>query len=136
MEGYRILIVEDHVQSRTEMAEYLRKQEGIALVREAGNGAEALKLLSEEPFEIMITDIIMPQMDGYALLEEMRRRSLPSHPQTIVVSALSRDDFVTRAIELAREEKLPLIIFTASGGARMQEGILSLPAISASVWFG
>ena len=42
MEGYRILIVEDHVQSRTEMAEYLRKQEGIALVREAGNGAEAL----------------------------------------------------------------------------------------------
>ena len=100
MEGYRILIVEDHVQSRTEMAEYLRKQEGIALVREAGNVAEALKLLSEEPFEIMITDIIMPQMDGYALLEEMRRRSLPSHPQTIVVSALSRDDFVTRAIEL------------------------------------
>ena len=100
MEGYRILIVEDHVQSRTEMAEYLRKQEGIALVREAGNGAEALKLLREEPFEIMITDIIMPQMDGYALLEEMRRRSLPSHPQTIVVSALSRDDFVTRAIEL------------------------------------
>ena len=100
MEGYRILIVEDHVQSRTEMAEYLRKQEGIARVREAGNGAEALKLLSEEPFEIMITDIIMPQMDGYALLEEMRRRSLPSHPQTIVVSALSRDDFVTRAIEL------------------------------------
>ena len=100
MEGYRILIVEDHVQSRTEMAEYLRKQEGIALVREAGNGAEALKLLSEEPFDIMISDIIMPQMDGYALLEEMRRRSLPSHPQTIVVSALSRDDFVTRAIEL------------------------------------
>ena len=100
MEGYRILIVEDHVQSRTTMAEYLRRQEGVALVREAGNGAEALKLLSEEPFEIMITDIIMPQMDGYALLEEMRRRSLPSHPQTIVVSALSRDDFVTRAIEL------------------------------------
>ena len=100
MEGYRILIVEDHVQSRTEMAEYLRKQEGVALVREAGNGAEALKLLNEEPFEIMITDIIMPQMDGYALLEEMRRRHLPNRPQTIVVSALGRDDFVTRAIEL------------------------------------
>ena len=100
MEGYRILIVEDHVQSRTEMAEYLRRQEGVALVREAGNGAEALKLLNEEPFEIMITDVIMPQMDGYALLEEMRRRSLPNRPRTIVVSALGRDDFVTRAIEL------------------------------------
>ena len=33
---------------------------------------------------------------------------------------------VTRAVELARRQRLPLIIFTASGGARMQEGILSL----------
>ncbi len=33
---------------------------------------------------------------------------------------------VTRAIEMATQEKLPLIIFTASGGARMQEGIISL----------
>ena len=86
MEGYRILIVEDHVQSRTEMAEYLRKQEGIALVREAGNGAEALKLLSEEPFEIMITDIIMPQMDGYhrwkrsALLRSASNRRIAAGP--------------------------------------------------------
>src|SRR5699024_7520333 len=33
---------------------------------------------------------------------------------------------ITRAIEKANEEKLPFIIFTASGGARMQEGVLSL----------
>ena len=37
---------------------------------------------------------------------------------------------ITRAIETAREEQLPIIIFTASGGARMQEGVLSLMQMS------
>ena len=64
------------------------------------NPAAIGMVLSVGVFIDMITDIIMPQMDGYALLEEMRRRELPSKPQTIVVSALGRDDFVTRAIEL------------------------------------
>ena len=33
---------------------------------------------------------------------------------------------ITRLFELATEEKLPVVLFTASGGARMQEGIVSL----------
>lgn len=37
---------------------------------------------------------------------------------------------ISRAIEKAREERLPIIIFTASGGARMQEGVLSLMQMS------
>ncbi len=100
MKQNRILIVAAQPQYRAAMAEYLRSQEGIALVREAGNGAEALHLLSEEEFEILITDIIMPQMDGYTLLEELGRRKLRSRPAVIVTSALSRDDFVARAVAL------------------------------------
>ena len=100
MKQNRILIVAAQPQYRAAMAEYLRSQEGIDLVREAGNGAEALHLLSEEEFEILITDIIMPQMDGYTLLEELGRRKLRSRPAVIVTSALSRDDFVARAVAL------------------------------------
>ena len=42
------------------MAEFLRRQEEIALVREAGNGFDALRLLKEETFDVLITDVIMP----------------------------------------------------------------------------
>ena len=99
MQGYRILLVDDHQQLRKTLSDFLTRQEGIARVREAANGADALKLLREESFDILITDIIMPLMDGYTLLEELRRMG-GNPPKVIVISALNRDDFVTRAIEL------------------------------------
>ena len=98
MKQTRILIVDAQSQNRSAMAEFLRRQEEIALVREAGNGFDALRLLKEETFDVLITDVIMPRMDGYTLLEELRK--LPHQPGVIVASALGRDDCVARAIEL------------------------------------
>ena len=99
MQGYRILVVDDHKPLRKAMAEYLRKQEGIGLVQEASNGVEALKRMTEEPFDILITDIVMPLMDGFTMLEQMKHAGLAAQPKIIVTSALGRDDFVIRAIE-------------------------------------
>jgi len=99
----RILIVDDHGSLRKTMAEFLRKQEGIDEVCEAANGVEALKCLHEGRFDILVTDIVMPMMDGYMLLEEMRRQQLSPMPKIIVASALGRDDFITRAIELGAQ---------------------------------
>ena len=87
MEQTRILIVDAQSQNRSAMAEFLRRQEEIALVREAGNGFDALRLLKEETFDVLITDVIMPRMDGYTLLEELRK--LPHQPGAIVASALA-----------------------------------------------
>ncbi len=42
-------------------------------VREAGNGIEALRVLEQEPIDAVISDILMPNMDGYRLFTEVRR---------------------------------------------------------------
>ncbi|MBE5801666.1 MAG: sporulation transcription factor Spo0A [Clostridiales bacterium] len=99
MQEIRVLMVDNHESFRKTTAEYLRRQEGIRQVREASNGAEALELLSRESFEVLITDLVMPQMDGYTLLENMTQLRLSPTPKIIVASALARDDFVLRAIE-------------------------------------
>ena len=96
----RILVVDDHGSLRKSVAEFLRKQDGVETVEEAANGVEALKQLSEQTFDILVTDIVMPMMDGYMLLEEMKRMQLSPMPKTIVTTALGRDDFVVRAVEL------------------------------------
>ncbi len=98
-----ILIVDDHGSLRKSMSEYLRRQEGVEEVREAANGVEALKCLHEGHFDILVTDIVMPMMDGYMLLEEIRRQQITPQPRIIVASALGRDDFITRAIELGAQ---------------------------------
>ena len=85
------------------MADFLRRQEGIDEVREAANGVDALKCLHEGRFDILVTDIVMPMMDGYMLLEELRRQQITPQPRIIVASALGRDDFITRAIELGAQ---------------------------------
>ena len=56
------------------MLEALRS-EGYAL-QEAGNGASALAALSEREFACVVTDLVMPGMDGFGLLAEMRQRGI------------------------------------------------------------
>ena len=100
MHNARILVVDDHHSLRGSMAEYLRQQEGIEMVREAENGVEALKCLTAESFDVIVTDLVMPKMDGYMLLAEMRKCQIATNAKVIVASALSGTEFVTRAVEL------------------------------------
>ena len=96
----RILIVDDHEALRKAMIDVLTRQEDIALVDGAANGAEALKMLCQRSYDVVVTDIVMPVMDGYTLMQEMRRLMPSPAPKVIVATALARDDFVMRAVEL------------------------------------
>ena len=91
-------------------------------VREAEDGAAALKLLEEFPPDVMVADILMPGMDGWALLEEVRRRprglELPfmfltteaDLPQRLRGLNAGADDYVTKPFAVeelhARVERL------------------------------
>lgn len=98
MQGVRILIVEDHHSLRSVQKELLAAQPGIVCVEEAANGAEALNALEAQPFDIVITELVMPVMDGFTLMEEMHKRALKPMPKVIVASALSGTELVRRAL--------------------------------------
>jgi CheY-like chemotaxis protein len=66
-----VLIVDDHAANRKLLRIQL-EAEGFA-VMEAGDGLEALKVLAREPVHGVISDILMPRMDGYRLCHEVRR---------------------------------------------------------------
>ena len=94
----RILIVDDHEALRKAMIDVLTRQEDIALVDGAANGAEALKMLCQRSYDVVVTDIVMPVMDGFALMESISRSRNASKPRIIVLTALMRDDFIQRAV--------------------------------------
>ena len=62
----RILLVDDEQEQRFLSMEELREEGYIVLC--AGNGKEALRCLEESPFDLVILDIVMPQMDGIETL--------------------------------------------------------------------
>ena len=100
METVRVVIADDNLQLQSMIAEYLRQQSGIEVVGTASNGVDAIRLVQEEEPDVLICDMIMPQMDGYGVLKEITLMKLSKRPGVIALTALGRDDFITRAINL------------------------------------
>ena len=100
MDSIRLVIVEDNDDLRGFMSQYFSKQQDIAVVGEASNGLNALKLVQETPSDVMLLDMIMPGLDGFGVLAQMQGMEPEKKPDVIAVTALARDDFIRRAVEL------------------------------------
>ena len=67
---------------------------------EASNGMDALKQVREKKADVMLLDMIMPALDGFGVLTQLQRLSADQRPYVIAVTALGRDDFIRRAVDL------------------------------------
>jgi len=84
---HKILIVEDHENTRTLYAAEFRDA-GYAVVT-AENGIKALAVLEQEPFDLVMTDLMMPEIEGSTVIMYMRKY-LPKVP-VIIVSAYNEE---------------------------------------------
>jgi CheY-like chemotaxis protein len=82
----KILVVEDEFLSRDSIVKFLSMAGYI--VREASNGAEALEKLTAERFDIVVTDFVMPHIDGLRLIELVHSK-WPELPVILVTGYLS-----------------------------------------------
>jgi adenylate cyclase len=73
----------------------------------AADGQQALKRLVAEPFDLVLLDIMMPELDGYETLLRIKVDPELRHIPVIMISASSELDSVVRCIELGAEDHLP-----------------------------
>ncbi|MBR2223479.1 MAG: sporulation transcription factor Spo0A [Christensenellaceae bacterium] len=97
-EKIRLLICEDNPGTLAELADFMGRQQHTEVIGTARDGMEALEMLRSLKPDAVITGLIMPQADGFTLLERMAEMEEP--PKTIVLSSLSSESIVTRALEL------------------------------------
>ena len=88
MDTVRVVVADDNIQLRDMVAEYLQEQNGIEVVGTAGDGVETLRLVTECEPDVLVCDLIMPQMDGYAVLERLQAMKLSKQPGVIALTAL------------------------------------------------
>jgi len=102
----RILIVEDSETMRSLLASSLEELDAPVKVIEAGSGFEALRILPREPFDLVLTDINMPDVNGLELLSFVRRdprfRSIP----VVIVSTEGSDRDRDKGLELGADAYL------------------------------
>ena len=89
MDTVRVVVADDNIQLRDMVAEYLQEQNGIEVVGTAGDGVETLRLVTECEPDVLVCDLIMPQMDGYAVLERLQAMKLSKQPGVIALTALN-----------------------------------------------
>jgi len=94
----RLLIAEDNGYLSASMKEYMTSKEDIEVVGIASNAKEALVLIDEFSPNALITDLIMPESDGFTLLEHIAEHGIAI--ETIVLSAMGNESLITRALEL------------------------------------
>ena len=100
-----ILVVDDHKPNRIKISFAVKKLGHTAEVAE--DGRRALAMLREQPFDLVLLDIIMPELDGYQVLERMKADNGLRHIPVIVISAEQELDSVVKGIELGAEDYLP-----------------------------
>jgi adenylate cyclase len=99
-----ILIAEDNRVNQLLLGRGL-EQEGHTVVF-AEHGGAALELLRQQRFDLMLLDVLMPELDGYGVLEELKRDPHLRDIPVIVTSALDELDSVVRCLEMGAEDYL------------------------------
>ena len=103
--GTRLLIVDDNKVNRLLLSRYV-ELEGHRFAL-AENGRVALEILQSDPFDLLLLDIEMPELDGFAVLEQLKADPALRDIPVIVTSSLEGMDNVVRCIGLGAEDYLP-----------------------------
>ena len=101
----RVLVVDDNAVNRLKMSKAVEAL-GHRTVR-AVNGVEALATIAGGEVDLVLLDIVMPEMDGFEVLRRLHADEALRHVPVIVVSSLEDMSDVTRAIELGAVDFLP-----------------------------
>jgi CheY-like chemotaxis protein len=101
----RILVVDDDFLNRVVLSTNLQEQ-GYEVAM-AENGAQALEMLGSQAFDVVLLDLVMPELDGFQVLEQMKRDSVQREIPVIVISALDEMESILRCIEMGATDYLP-----------------------------
>jgi len=100
----RLLVVDDNPSNRDMLSRRLR-HEGYT-VETAENGRNALEVIQSQPVDLVLLDVMMPEMNGYEVLDRLKADSSLRDIPVIMISALDEIESVVRCIEMGAEDYL------------------------------
>tara|TARA_R110000868_G_scaffold274981_5_gene534675 strand:+ start:1053 stop:1718 length:666 start_codon:yes stop_codon:yes gene_type:complete len=134
MEIIQVVLADDHVLVRDGIKALLEDQSGIAVIDEASDGKEAIKVVERSRPDVLIVDIRMPEMNGIEVVAEINKRF--PNVKTLVLSMHDSEEYVVQAIQAgadgyllkgaSKEEFLKALHKIASGGKYFTGDISSI----------
>ncbi len=100
MNKIKVCIADDNRELVSLLEEYISSQNDMEIAGVAYNGKECLTLIQQEQPDVLILDIIMPHLDGLAVLEKLNQQSLTKRPNIIMLTAFGQEDVTKKAVDL------------------------------------
>jgi adenylate cyclase len=116
-----VLVVDDDPVNRALLTRFL-EQDGYR-VDTAADGRQALERLQAEPFDLVLLDVVMPNMDGYEVLTQMQRDEVLRHVPVVMITALDDVDTAVKCIESGADDYLPKPFDPIVLRARLKAGL-------------
>jgi sigma-B regulation protein RsbU (phosphoserine phosphatase) len=100
----RVLVVDDQPENRDVLVRHLERQGHRSA--QAENGRQAIEMLRQEAFDLVLLDVAMPEMDGYTVLGQVKADPTLRHLPVIMISALDEIETVVHCIQAGAEDFL------------------------------
>ncbi|HIV27212.1 MAG TPA: sporulation transcription factor Spo0A [Candidatus Ornithocaccomicrobium faecavium] len=103
MDTVRVLLADDNHGMLKILEEYFRSKGDVEVVGSVSDGAQVMAAICQHSPDVLLLDIILPRRDGFSILADMRALAPEARPKVIVLTGLSRDDFVAQAFDLGAD---------------------------------
>ncbi|PYP80891.1 MAG: response regulator receiver protein [Gemmatimonadetes bacterium] len=100
-----ILVVDDNEMNRDLLSRRLRRAGHRVMVAE--NGRAALDQLASMPFDLVLLDIMMPELTGYEVLEIVKKDPALCHIPVVMITAATEEESIVRCLSLGADDHLP-----------------------------
>lgn len=97
----KIAIADCNTELRKKISDTFKKDKSFEIVGESGDGYETLNLLKRTSPDVLIMDVVLPGLDGFALIETiLKTNEIMKKPKIVVTSSLAHEGFINKAMQL------------------------------------
>lgn len=114
-----VVLADANEEFRMMLREAIEESGEFSVVGAVGDGLSALRMVEEKAPQLLLTDVLLPELDGFGLLDRMA--ALPQRPKTILLTALYRSEIVAQAMDKDVSFFMPKPCETASLLERMRQ---------------
>ncbi len=101
-EKISVVIADDNYEFSKTLSNYIEKQEDLEVIGVARDGIEAVEVINNVSPDVVLLDVIMPNMDGLGVLEKINQKE-GKIPMFIMLSAVGQDKITQRAIKMGAQ---------------------------------
>ena len=114
-----VVLADANEEFRSTLRENIERTGEFSVVGTAGDGMSALRLVEETKPQLLLSEVLLPELDGFGLLDHLE--ALGTKPKTILISAMYRNEIVGRAMDMGVSFFMPKPFETGSLLERMRQ---------------